>query len=61
LFERQAESLDISTPLGAWHYATVLCRIALMRSGSWCAIAMCTRSSSHLRRRRMEDLRRNGG
>ncbi|GBE80503.1 hypothetical protein SCP_0302180 [Sparassis crispa] len=31
-FERQAESLDISTPLGAWHYATVPCRIALMQS-----------------------------
>ena len=22
------EKLDISTPLGAWHYATILCRLA---------------------------------
>jgi len=28
LFERLVERLDISTPLGAWHYATVLCRLA---------------------------------
>ncbi|KAF8545943.1 hypothetical protein OG21DRAFT_1367723, partial [Imleria badia] len=28
LFERLVERLDISTPLGAWHYATILCRLA---------------------------------
>ncbi|KAF8545941.1 hypothetical protein OG21DRAFT_1589690 [Imleria badia] len=28
LFERLVETLDISTPLGAWHYATILCRLA---------------------------------
>ena len=32
LFEREAESFDISTPLGAWHYATVLSRLAVMHS-----------------------------
>ncbi|KAF8139647.1 hypothetical protein EV363DRAFT_1579207 [Boletus edulis] len=28
LFERLVERLDISTPAGAWHYATILCRLA---------------------------------
>ncbi|KAF8425834.1 hypothetical protein L210DRAFT_871349 [Boletus edulis BED1] len=28
LFERLVEKLDISTPVGAWHYATILCRLA---------------------------------
>lgn len=28
MFERLVERLDISTPLGAWHYATILCRLA---------------------------------
>ncbi|KAH9929314.1 hypothetical protein B0H21DRAFT_700154 [Amylocystis lapponica] len=32
IFERNTQSFDISTPLGAWHYATVLCRIAVMQS-----------------------------
>ncbi|KAG6379004.1 hypothetical protein JVT61DRAFT_13295 [Boletus reticuloceps] len=28
LFERLVEKIDISTPVGAWHYATILCRLA---------------------------------
>lgn len=28
MFERLVEGLDISTALGAWHYATILCRLA---------------------------------
>ncbi|KAF8631840.1 hypothetical protein AX17_004981 [Amanita inopinata Kibby_2008] len=28
LFERQVEKVDLSTPLGAWHYATVVARLA---------------------------------
>ncbi|KAF8556408.1 hypothetical protein OG21DRAFT_1495507 [Imleria badia] len=28
LYERLTEKLDISTPVGAWHYATILCRLA---------------------------------
>ncbi|KAH9929306.1 hypothetical protein B0H21DRAFT_700160, partial [Amylocystis lapponica] len=32
IFERNTQSFDISTPLGAWHYATVLCRIAVVQA-----------------------------
>jgi len=30
--ERHTEQYDISTPLGCWGYATVLCRLALWQS-----------------------------
>ncbi|KAF9819295.1 hypothetical protein IEO21_02183 [Rhodonia placenta] len=30
IFERHLLSFDISTAIGAWHYATVLARIAIM-------------------------------
>lgn len=33
LFERLVERLDISTPLGARHYATILCRLANIHAG----------------------------
>ena len=29
LFERLGTRVDISTPAGAWHYATILCRLAV--------------------------------
>ncbi|KAI0918089.1 hypothetical protein AcV5_002865 [Taiwanofungus camphoratus] len=32
IFERHTQSFDISTAIGAWHYATVLCRIAVWQS-----------------------------
>ncbi|KAI0915293.1 hypothetical protein AcV5_005457 [Taiwanofungus camphoratus] len=32
IFERHTLSFDISTAIGAWHYATVLCRIAIQQS-----------------------------
>ncbi|KAI0940459.1 hypothetical protein AcW1_003650 [Taiwanofungus camphoratus] len=32
IFERHTLSFDISTAIGAWHYATVLCRIAIEQS-----------------------------
>ncbi|KAF8628281.1 hypothetical protein AX17_006015, partial [Amanita inopinata Kibby_2008] len=32
LFERQVEKVDISTPLGAWHYATVVAWLAFEHS-----------------------------
>ncbi|KAI5986082.1 hypothetical protein F5J12DRAFT_578617 [Pisolithus orientalis] len=32
LFERLVEKLDISSPLGAWHYATILCRLAKLHA-----------------------------
>ena len=28
LFERLGTGVDISTPIGAWHYATILCRLS---------------------------------
>lgn len=34
LFERLVESLDISTPSGAWHYAMILCRLAEIQAGN---------------------------
>ncbi|KIO14435.1 hypothetical protein M404DRAFT_5804 [Pisolithus tinctorius Marx 270] len=33
LIERLVERLDISTPLGAWHYVTILCRLANIHAG----------------------------
>lgn len=34
LFERLGIQMDISTALGAWHYATVLARLSNLHSGT---------------------------
>ncbi|KAI6008102.1 hypothetical protein F5J12DRAFT_936555 [Pisolithus orientalis] len=33
LFEWLVEKLDISSPLGAWHYATILCKLTTIHAG----------------------------